>query len=276
MIKEDEIREVSKDTFVETFIEVLQSKGIDWIKEQGLTVLAETGLDIGLSIIPALGNALTTYKTNRAIKNLEIQIQLLSEKTDTIQDNLNIMSVDVKKELDKLFLYMLEKTVNEKQEEKIKYFTNAFVNLTSYSEIDVDISYIYFDTLEQLTYLDILVLVEISKGQFYYYFNPDEKPIESINYTQIQALKSNLNRLGLAENEFNNLLKTDIENSNNIISEIRLSVIELQDYLLGKKKKIKSISNKSKSKVRDIKAKEKIKISKFGKDMINFFNSQET
>lgn len=52
---------------------------------------------------------------------------------------------------------MLEKTANEKQSEKILYFTNAFLNLSKYQEIDIDIQ----------------GLVELSRGNFYYYMNPN-------------------------------------------------------------------------------------------------------
>ena len=253
----------------------MKNKGADWIKEQGLSLLTETVLDLGLSIIPALGNALTSYKTNRAIRNLDYQIKLLIQKTDAIQQNLIDKSTEMKKQLDELFCYMLEKTVNEKQKEKIKYFTNAFVNLTSYSEIDIDISYIYFDTLEQLTLLDIQVLLEISKGQFYYYLNPDEEPNYSFNSTQLQAIKSNLNRLGLAENYFDKALSKDLKTTNEVLEEIRTAVIELQERWDKPKVKIHSIKNRSKTKVSKIKAKDRIIISQFGREMIEFFKEQE-
>lgn len=275
MKKINKIGEVSKETLVETVIDVVKNKGEDWIKEQGLSLLAETVLDLGLSIVPALGNALTSYKTNRAIRNLDYQIQLLIQKTDAIQENLIDKSTEMKKQLDELFCYMLEKTVNEKQKEKIKYFTNAFVNLTSYSEIDIDISYIYFDTLEQLTLLDIQVLLEISKGQFYYYLNPDEEPNYSFNSTQLQAIKSNLNRLGLAENYFDKALSKDLKTTNEVLEEIRTAVIELQERWDKPKVKIHSIKNRSKTKVSKIKAKDRIIISQFGREMIEFFKEQE-
>lgn len=275
MKKINKIGEVSKDTLVETVIDVVKNKGEDWIKEQGLSLLAETGLDLGLSIVPALGNALTSYKTNKAIRNLDYQIKLLIQKTDAIQQNLVDKSTEMKKQLDELFCYMFEKTVNENQKEKIKYFTNAFVNLTSYSEIDIDISYIYFDTLEQLTLLDIQVLLEISKGQFYDYLNPDEEPNYSFNSTQLQAIKSNLNRLGLAENYFDKALSKDLKTTNEVLEEIRTAVIELQERWDKPKVKIHSIKNRSKTKVSKIKAKDRIIISQFGREMIEFFKEQE-
>ncbi|MGV3060997.1 hypothetical protein ACEE76_05215 [Streptococcus hyovaginalis] len=266
---------ITEESLVNTFLEVIHSQGVDFIKKQSLSLVTEIGLESSLSLIPAIGSAISSYRTNRAIKNIEIQVQQIAEQADAIQRNLSIMSVEVRQELDKLFLYMLEKTVNEKQEQKIQYFTNAFVNLTAHSEIDVDISYIYFDTLEQLTHLDIKVLVEISKSPVYYYFNPDEETDNSFTSEQQQAIKSNLHRLGLAENEFDKTLGKDLEDSNAVMEEIRKAVIELQEFTSNPKKKINSIKNKSKAKVSKVKARDKIKVSKFGREMIEFFKEQE-
>lgn len=271
----EQLKDISKDTMIGTFLDILQSQGSDFIKEQGLSLISEIGFESVLSLIPTLGGAISVYRTSRAIRNLEIQVQQLAEYQGIIQKNLNIMSVEVRQELDKLFLYMLEKTVNEKQEQKIQYLTNAFINLTGYSEIDVDISYIYFDTLEQLTILDIKVLVEISKSRFYYYFNPDDQPDTTINDEQFLAIKSNLYRLGLAENKFEKDLAEDLENTNATLEKLRKATIEIQEYLSKSFSKKISIKNKIKAKVSDVKAKDKIVISKFGKEMIEFFKEQE-
>lgn len=274
-MNKQQLKEVSKDTMIETFLDILQSQGTDFIKEQGLSLISEIGFETALSFVPALGGAVSSYRTNRAIRNLEIQVHQLAEYQEAIQKNLNIMSVEVRKELDKLFLYMLEKTVNEKQEQKIQYLTNAFINLTGHSDIDVDISYIYFDTLEQLTFLDIKVLVEISKSHFYYYLNPDEQPDATIKDEQFSAIKSNLYRLGLAENKFEKDLGEDLGKTNTTLEELRKAIIELQEFLSKPRGKITSIKNKTRAKVSKLKARDKIVISKFGKEMIEFFKEQE-
>ncbi|MEW4354309.1 hypothetical protein AB1I63_05335 [Streptococcus pneumoniae] len=276
-MKSQEVREVAEDALVEVFLDKIITAGSDWIKEQGLSVLSTTMLDSGLSLIPALGNAISSYKTNRAIKNLEIQIKQLQEHSEALQRNLNIMSVEVKRDLDKLFLYMLEKTVTEKQQEKIQYFTNAFLNLSSHTKIDVDISYIYFDILEQLTYLDIQVLVDMSKSSFYYYQHPEEEPDKTISPEQYRAIRSNLYRLGLAENNLDKELREDLEAVRDPLSELREAVIELQTVFLKptSKPKIRSLKSRSQAKVQKLKSKDKVKISSFGREMIEFFTEQE-
>lgn len=69
-----EISQLSKDTFVETFLDVMIDAGKDWIKEQGLSAITETTFSLGLSSIPVLGNAISNFKLTRSIKNLELLV----------------------------------------------------------------------------------------------------------------------------------------------------------------------------------------------------------
>lgn len=266
-----EISQLSKDTLVETFLDVMIDAGKDWIKDQGLSTITETTFSLGLSSIPVLGSAISTFKLTRSIKNLEILVAELQDDFDAIKRNLNVMSVEVKRDIDSVFTYMLEKTVEEKQEEKIKFFASSFVRLSEFQSIDVDISYIYYDTLSTLTALDLKVLFEMQRGFFYYYLNPEETPSIDISPEQLRAVKSNLERMGLIENQFILDVGEDIERINIAISEYRDAIIEIQDRLEKPKTRIHPIKSRTKSKVPKLKAKNKLVLSNFGKSMIDFF-----
>lgn len=266
-----EISQLSKDTLVETFLDVMIDAGKDWIKEQGLSAITETTFSLGLSSIPVLGNAISTFKLTRSIKNLELLVAELQDDFDAIKRNLNVMSVEVKRDIDSVFTYMLEKTVEEKQEEKIKFFASSFVKLSEFQSIDVDISYIYYDTLSTLTVLDLKVLFEMQRGFSYYYLNPEETPSIDISPEQLRAVKSNLERMGLIENQFILDVGKDIERINVTISEYRDAIIEVQDHLEKPKTRIHPIKSRTKSKVPKLKAKNKLVLSNFGKSMIDFF-----
>lgn len=266
-----EISQLSKDTFVETFLDVMIDAGKDWIKEQGLSAITETTFSLGLSSIPVLGNAISNFKLTRSIKNLELLVAELQDDFDAIKRNLNVMSVEVKRDIDSVFTYMLEKTVEEKQEEKIKFFASSFVKLSEFQSIDVDISYIYYDTLSTLTVLDLKVLFEMQRGFSYYYLNPEETPSIDISPEQLRAVKSNLERMGLIENQFILDVGKDIERINVTISEYRDAIIEVQDHLEKPKTRIHPIKSRTKSKVPKLKAKNKLVLSNFGKSMIDFF-----
>ncbi|MDN5012226.1 MULTISPECIES: hypothetical protein [Streptococcus] len=266
-----EISQLSKDTLVETFLDVMIDAGKDWIKEQGLSAITETTFSLGLSSIPILGNAISTFKLTRSIKNLELLVAELQDDYDAIKRNLNVMSVEVKRDIDSVFTYMLEKTVEEKQEEKIKFFASSFVRLSEFQSIDVDISYIYYDTLSTLTVLDLKVLFEMQRGFSYYYLNPEETPSIDTSPEQLRAVKSNLERMGLIENQFILDVGKDIEKINVAISEYRDAIIEVQDRLEKPKTRIHPIKSRTKSKVPKLKAKNKLVLSNFGKSMIDFF-----
>lgn len=266
-----EISQLSKDTLVETFLDVMIDAGKGWIKEQGLSTITETTFSLGLSSIPVLGNAISTFKLTRSIKNLEILVAELQDNFDAIKRNLNVMSVEVKRDIDSVFTYMLEKTVEEKQDEKIKFFASSFVRLSEFQSIDVDISYIYYDTLSALTALDLKVLFEMQYGFSYYYLNPEETPSIDISPEQLRAVKSNLERMGLIENQFILDVGKDIEKINVAISEYRDAIIEVQDRLEKPKTRIHPIKSRTKSKVPKLKAKNKLVLSNFGKSMIDFF-----
>ena len=266
-----EISQLSKDTFVETFLDVMIDAGKDWIKEQGLSAITETTFSLGLSSIPVLGNAISNFKLTRSIKNLELLVAELQDDFDAIKRNLNVMSVKVKRDIDSVFTYMLEKTVEEKQEEKIKFFASSFVKLSEFQSIDVDISYIYYDTLSTLTVLDLKVLFEMQRGFSYYYLNPEETPSIDISPEQLRAVKSNLERMGLIENQFILDVGKDIEKINVAISEYRDAIIEVQERLEKPKTRIHPIKSRTKSKVPKLKARNKLVLSNFGKSMIDFF-----
>ena len=266
-----EISQLSKDTLVETFLDVMIDAGKDWIKEQGLSAITETTFSLGLSSIPLLCNAISNFKLTRSIKNLELLVAELQDDFDAIKRNLNVMSVEVKRDIDSVFTYMLEKTVEEKQEEKIKFFASSFVKLSEFQSIDVDISYIYYDTLSTLTVLDLKVLFEMQRGFSYYYLNPEETPSIDISPEQLRAVKSNLERMGLIENQFILDVGKDIERINVTISEYRDAIIEVQDHLEKPKTRIHPIKSRTKSKVPKLKAKNKLVLSNFGKSMIDFF-----
>lgn len=266
-----EISQLSKDTLVETFLDVMIDAGKDWIKEQGLSTITETTFSLGLSSIPILGNAISTFKLTRSIKNLEILVAELQDDFDALKRNLNVMSVEVKRDIDSVFTYMLEKTVEEKQEEKIKFFASSFVRLSEFQSIDVDISYIYYDILSTLTALDLKVLFEMQRGFSYYYLNPEETPSIDISPEQLRAVKSNLERMGLIENQFILDVGKDIEKINVAISEYRDAIIEVQERLEKPKTRIHPIKSRTKSKVPKLKARNKLVLSNFGKSMIDFF-----
>lgn len=271
-----------KDFLFENILEVASVYGSDKAKEeigtfalnQALEVGGGMALDLVSNSIPAIGPAIANFKTNKRITNTEKLLSELNDRHEELSQLFQRQTENNKKILDNIFGMIFEKTANMWQEEKIKYIVTGYSQLLKLENPSFDVAYLYFDTLDKLTILDISVL-KLSYGantleDIDGYSNYEEllKAFD-INYDQYVAIRENLNRLGLMENEYDNKLVKDIKNLQIAIDDIRSSTESVIKVLSGARNaKIKSLSNKSKVRLQ---AKDKLKISKFGRDFIRFF-----
>lgn len=79
----------------------------------------------------------------------------------------------------KYFGLTLDYVMETKQEEKIKYIVNGFINLTTLENLQEDIILIYYDILDELNILDIRVL------KTYDYLNSSEGYYDILEKTGI-------------------------------------------------------------------------------------------
>lgn len=84
---------IAKESILDSLIATITSLSSDWVKQQDLSLVSTMMLDMSLEFIPALGTAISKYKIHRAISNLEIQVEQLRDHSESLQENLNIMSV---------------------------------------------------------------------------------------------------------------------------------------------------------------------------------------
>lgn len=175
--------------------------------------------------------------------------------------------------LDDLAEYAYEKSIQTNQTEKISYIVNGFVNMTKVENISEDVAYIYYDTLEQLTLLDLAVLK--SYGWFYLgYEQPEEvsniMEAFNINDYQYDAVRKNLQRMTLLED-------ASEEKFDKIFKEF-VSVFNTNMKILKSFKNPKKFDTKEFSKLKNIqeyRPRERLKISKFGIEFLEFFVEKE-
>lgn len=271
-----------KGFLFENVLEVISEQGKDFLKENALPLLtneiARQGgdilIDYGASLIPGIGGAITEFRTNKKIRNLEVMVQIIDERNEQLKEKFERQTIANKEILDEIFEMVMRKIESTSQSEKIEFMINGYSEFLNLDNPSFDVAYLYFDTLDKLTILDISVLklsyrantLEDIDG----YSNYEEllKAFD-INYDQYVAIRENLNRLGLMENEYDDKLVKDINNLQVAIDEIRGSTESIIKALSGARNaKIKTLSNKSKVR---LKAKDRLKISKFGRDFIRFF-----
>lgn len=124
-------------------------------------------------------------ETRRRQQELEEKIIQLDEKRFT----------EIK---EKYFGLTLDYVMETKQEEKIKYIVNGFINLTTMENLQEDVILIYYDILDELNIIDIRVL------KIYDYFNKNEDYYDileetGISHSQYKLIQTKLEKLGLIE-----------------------------------------------------------------------------
>ncbi|EJB2513390.1 hypothetical protein MW183_002944 [Listeria monocytogenes] len=279
----EKISEV-KSYLTEKVIEIAVINGTDAAKEVAngalnngaLEIISDFGIDVIGGSIPGIGNAISSFRIKKQIKNLEVMVMELRKKTEEIKKNFDNQSEDNKILLDDIFAMVINKIADTTQEEKIKYMINGFANLTEIQNVSYDIAYLYYDALDRLSILDISVL-ELS---YSVWVSMDvEKSYQDIldefdiDIDQYHAVQSNLERIGLLENQYNAVLEKDIKSVVDKLNDLQKVVLSIQTSLSQPKKKMKDIKSKNEVK---IKAKERLKISKYGKHFIEFFIEQNT
>lgn len=249
--------------------EVISELELDTITEAG----AGFAIDLGGSMVPLVGKAFATYRTNKKIANLNRFLQELAKKQEELQCNFAKQNEENKNTLDTIFNMVVDKVSGMHQQEKIKYMVDGYSYLLETENPSFDTAYLYFDTLDRLTLLDIAVL------KLFYNTNTIDQENErnykdileefDIDYDQYKGVRENLFRIGLLENEYDNKVEKDMENIVRAIDELREVTEGLSNTVASKKRaKLKKLTKNSDIK---LKAKDRLKISGFGRKLVKYF-----
>lgn len=266
----ESILNVSIEYGKEFFKEETKALVTDAVIKQGSNVL----IDYIGSAIPGIGGAITSYRTNKKIDNIKGMMKCLNEKNQEMTNKFNLQSEENKEILDSIFEAFLEKIESTSQSEKIKFMISGYLKMLDLENPSFDVAYLYLDTLDKLTILDISVLklaYSVSTiGEVSGYKDYEEiLDAFDINYDQYEAVRQNLYRLGLTENDFDNKIDTDLKNIKIAIDELRDTTKRIVESITGSRSvKIKKLSSKSDIK---LKAKDRLKISQFGRDFTKYF-----
>ena len=258
--------------FSEYGVESTKQIAKDVIESTAGEIVAEVGLDLIGSMIPGIGSLYTTFKQKKAIQNISIGLEEFMKHQEEINQNLIAQTSENKAKLDEILSIALEQIANTHQQEKIEYIVNGYSELTKVVNINFDMAHLYFDTLNRLTLLDISCLKlsystwDLTKDNTLAYENILDE--FDINYEQYTAVRNNLERYGLLQNQYEKMVKKDMESINKSVNEVITSLNATQSAIKDPKKKINPIkmNNKLKPKARD-----KLIVSGFGREFIEFF-----
>lgn len=265
----EHVLNVMSDHGTEALKEVVQ----DTITESSFEIASTVGIDMLGSMIPAVGGAISTYRTERKIQNIKKALEELNKRMDLIKENLLQKNENNKIKVDKIFELFFDKASETNQEEKIEYMVNGFVQITKAENVNFDIAFLYYDTLDRLTLLDIAVL-QLSYQSGYYDDKDDVKTYRdileefNIEYSQYEAVRQNLLRMGLLQNQYDDASEKDLKNSIDAINDLYKTVKSMQDALSNPRKKMTKLKGNLNLKP---KAKDRLRISKFGRDFVKHF-----
>lgn len=269
--KSKAIKEFLLENVLNVVIQYAVEGGKQYVAGQLLPNAVEKGvgflLDYGATSIPTIGSAVSTYRTNKKIENLNTMLNLLNDRVDEINNLFEKQSIENKRVLDDVFNMVIEKISDTYQDEKIQYMISGYVELLAVENPSFDTAYLYFDTLDRLTILDLAVLKQSYGKENQTYMDILEK--FDIDISQYRAIRENLYRMGLLESISDNTVESDLKQLSEAIDELKTVFADTISKLSsGKVKSIKKFTSKSTVK---IKSKNRLKISKFGRDFVKFF-----
>jgi hypothetical protein len=212
------------------------------------------------SVVPGVTSAMLAYKQKRSERMVEEFMLETKKRLNELEDNLTKLDEERIKEFkNKYFGLVLDYVVEAKQEEKIKYIVNGFINLADMENLQEDVILIFYDILDELNILDIRVL------KLYDYFSKKESYSDiiedvGIDYEQYALIRNKLERLELIENRAQSQYEEMFKNVANIGEY--LSKVDKGKKANLKFKKPKTINSKS------------YQLTKLGRKFLRFFTNQ--
>ena len=179
---------------------ILESDGFEPLMTGGIPlVLAGTAAPIMEAIIgaiaPRINGVIVTYKQNRFQRNVRKMIEELTKRVETVEENYPRLNNAMQEQYRGLYVEMLlDNVVDERQEKKIEWSVNGFVNMMT-NESNENVLQIFFDTLTDLTVLDVDTLKMCSPETDIDWRDIEEK--YGIDSDRLKMVKEKLVRVGL-------------------------------------------------------------------------------
>ncbi len=144
---------------------------------------------------PRVNSVILTYKQNRFERNIIRLLEELSARVTDLESNYDSLSEEMQEKYRGIYVEMLlDNVVDERQEEKVRWNINGFVN-TMTNESNENVMQIFFDTLGELTVLDIDTLRMYETVSEVNWHDIEQK--YGIDSERLKMVKEKLVRLGL-------------------------------------------------------------------------------
>lgn len=259
---------------VKDFLSSVQEEGFQAVLESDcvpkvVTSLADvvttesTSLLLG-SIIgaaaPRVNSVRMNYLQKRFEKRIETALEIMQNKITVIERNYELLSEELQEKFRGLYVeWFLDNLHSERQPSKVESHVNGYINMMS-NETNDDIMIMFFDTLNQLTQLDIDVLKLYGTEANENVWHLQDR--YGIGPEQLQIIKEKLVRFGLVYS------KRDDVRDENIDAVVKyLFAMEAEN----KKKSPKAVKMKNITKP---KSSESYSITRLGRDFLLKISNQ--
>ena len=110
-------------------------------------------------MIPGVGHIMLSYKQKKLEKRLERYLAKIVENQDEINERLGKLEKSQRDEVKSNYFGLIaDYAAQAKQEEKIDFIVTGFINISAGRNLQEDTILMYYDTLDQLSLLDLRVL----------------------------------------------------------------------------------------------------------------------
>lgn len=134
------------------------------LAEPAVGPVMEIGSEIVLdgtagAMVPGVGNLILAYKQKRTEKNLEDYVSQIVDRQEELNERLNRLDPDkLQKITGHYFGLVTDYALDVKQQEKIHFIVNGYVRITEMEELNADSLIMFYDTLDQMSLMDLAVL----------------------------------------------------------------------------------------------------------------------
>lgn len=147
------------------------------------------------AVTPRLNGIRLSYKQNRFERNVKDALAVMVRRIEVLEANYSELDETVQNKFNETYLeWLLDNLYEEKQAEKVSYHVNGFINLMS-NDVNDNLMLMFFNTLNELTQLDIDVLAMYSRNSQDDIFSLCNR--YNLLPEQVMVIKEKLARLGL-------------------------------------------------------------------------------
>lgn len=126
----------------------------EMLKIQDGTIVDEA-VDMGLSTIPFLGDAIQNYRLSKLEKRINLNIKQMEIIKDKVESSRN--EVFYKSEV---FPLIMKQIMDEDEDEKVKVVIDGFEHIVDEDFEEMELIYHYYDVLAELRYNDIVKFIK--------------------------------------------------------------------------------------------------------------------